>query len=198
MDNCCIVILAAGQSSRLGRPKQLVEINGKTNIRRIIEEAKSLVPENVFVVLGSRYEEIYDHIKDENANVIYNKEWNMGISSSIKTAIREIIKNRVEVYKIIIAVCDQPFTNREVFKKLIDENNKTKKPIVACEYRKVMGTPALFDKCMFDELMTLEGDIGAGKIIKKNSHLTAIVDFPKGMFDIDVEEDIENILKNLE
>lgn len=197
MDNCCIVILAAGQSSRLGRPKQLIEINGKTNIRRIIEEAKSIViPQNVFVVLGSNYEEIYDHIKEEDIYVIYNKEWNLGISSSIKVAIREILIHKPEINQIIIAVCDQPFTDSAIFKKLMDEYIKTQKPIIASAYASINGTPVLFDKSMFEHLITLEGDTGAGKIIKKNNHLLACVDFPKGVFDIDTEEDLEKIHKN--
>ncbi len=189
LKNFVIVILAAGQSKRLGHPKQLVVYNGKTLLNRAIDSAVGTKIENIFVVLGAHFEEIRESITNTNVSILKNRHFEEGMSSSIRCGLKEIIEKSPQVESVIFLVCDQPFVNSDLLLNLMSEFKKSGKPIVASQYENILGTPALFHKSFFDELLKLEGDVGAGKIIKQNLDSVASVNFEEGIVDIDTLED---------
>jgi CTP:molybdopterin cytidylyltransferase MocA len=95
-------------------------------------------------------------------------------------------------------VCDQPFISLTLVNQLLNIQQKTGKAIVACSYGDTVGTPVLFKSTFFPELLTLQGDAGAKKIIKQHSGAVATVTFPKGHIDIDTDTDYEALKKMLE
>jgi molybdenum cofactor cytidylyltransferase len=95
----------------------------------------------------------------------------------------------------MILVSDQPHLTNNHIVQLIDAQNKSGLPIAACSYAGIMGTPALFHKSIFPELMQLKGDIGAKKIIESRKQDVVTVFFDKGIVDIDTQADYENLLK---
>jgi molybdenum cofactor cytidylyltransferase len=195
MNENVIVILAAGASSRMKQPKQLLPYHNKSLLAHTINEAKkSLMP--VIVVLGANALEIKTQTRNLEGEILVNKEWESGISSSIKAGLQKALAHFKEMQNCIFAVCDQPYISSNLFRELVDQKKKSSKKIVACSYADTLGTPCLFDKKYFDELLNLEGDHGAKSILQKYRNDVASVDFEKGKIDVDTKKDYEELLKN--
>jgi molybdenum cofactor cytidylyltransferase len=192
-----IVILAAGNSSRLGRPKQLLSFKETTLLQHIIREAAAVHEVAVIVVTGANHEVIEKEIDSSKVKISFNPDWELGMSSSISAGLKRLTEAHPEIEKCIFTVCDQPFVSRSVFENLIAESFKTQKGIAASSYAETLGTPVLFDKRYFDELLNLKGQEGAKKIITKFLADTASVSFDKGNIDIDTEEDYTKFLSEL-
>src|ERR1700761_1556804 len=104
------IILAAGESSRLGQPKQNLLFKGQTLLQRTVDSALQSECKPVIVVLGANDSTI---IPPKETIVLYNKDWKEGMASSIRTAINELNKD-LSVDKVIIMLCDQPFVKAEL------------------------------------------------------------------------------------
>ena len=185
------IILAAGESSRLGQPKQNLVFNGQTLLQHAVDSALQSACKPVIVVLGANDSTI---ISPRKALVLYNKDWKEGMASSIRTAINELNKE-LSVDKVIIMLCDQPFVNATLLNTLIDKQVQTGKPIVACTYSGTTGAPVLFDRSLFAELLLLQGNEGAKKILITHANQIATIPFEQGSIDIDTPDDYENLIK---
>ena len=194
MEGYTIILLAAGSSSRFGSPKQLAQNNGKSFIRHSVSEAIK-VKADVIVVLGANVDIVKKEIINFPVQIEYNKDWEEGMASSIRSGIKAALNKNPLAEAVVMVVCDQPFLSFEVIVELIEKHEATKKPIVACAYKNVIGTPALFDKTLFKSLLKLKGQGGAKKIISQNMNVTVTVPFPLGYIDIDTKEDFENLQK---
>jgi molybdenum cofactor cytidylyltransferase len=193
--NCEILIIAAGQSKRLGKPKQLLAFEGKSLINRLIEITKLAGTYPTTLVLGANADKITTQLQDKHLTVVMNEQWEEGMASSIRAGVKSIIQASPNMDGIMILVCDQPFINVENINGLIALQLATGKPIAACYYANVLGTPALFHKSIFPDLLELKGDIGAKKIIKNKEEEVAKLHFEKGVLDIDTEADYKQLLK---
>lgn len=192
-----IIILAAGNSSRLGQPKQLLRYKDTTFLEYIIGEASVIKEAAVIVVTGANHELIEKEIDASKIKIAFNPDWESGMSSSINTGLNKALQLFPEIEKCILAVCDQPFVSHSIFENLITEYHKTKKGIVASSYAETVGTPVLFDKKYFNELLRLKGQEGAKKIINGFLEDTASTPFEKGNIDIDTEEDYNKLISEL-
>ena len=190
-----IILLAAGSSSRLGRPKQLVELGGKTLIQNAIEEAKKCQADSMVVVLGWNPDLIQTGFESKNVNVVFNKSWEEGMASSMQTGLKFLIENS-QTDQVILMLCDQPFVDAVLLNRLIEEKESSGKGIIACSYSETMGVPALFDASYFNELLSLKGSEGAKKVIFNHSEDVLALDIPEGSIDLDTEDDLKKI-KNL-
>lgn len=188
-----IIILAAGASTRLGRPKQLLEYNNSTLVRHAIDEAvKSNIGE-VIIVLGAGAESISPAIESSKVTVVNNNEWQEGIASSIRHGINSV---NADVEGVLLMVCDQPYVDASVLQSIITAHERTGKPIVACQYRDTAGTPVFFHRSFFDRLTDLQGDTGAKMIIMKNPGKVELVPFFRGEIDIDTNKDYNSLILN--
>lgn len=195
-NNIGIVILAAGSSSRLGKPKQLLLYNDKSLLQHSIDAAINSNGNSVIVVLGANEDLISKEINKTGAHIITNKEWEEGMASSVRTGLDTLFKISPTTDGVIFMVCDQPYISSSLLNDLISTQQKTKKPIITSSYGETIGPPALFHKSLFNELMQLKGDAGARKIIQQHSYEVATVLFTNGKIDIDTKEDYE-ALENL-
>ncbi|MDQ1166242.1 molybdenum cofactor cytidylyltransferase [Flavobacterium sp. SORGH_AS 622] len=189
-----IVILAAGSSSRLGRPKQLLQYKETTLLNNTILEASKVQNSFVVVVTGANSESVLKELNSAEITTCFNLDWETGMSSSIVKGLNEILLLNPDCEQCIFAVCDQPFVTTSIFENLINEYVKTGKAIVASAYSKTLGTPVLFHKKYFPELLELKGQEGAKKLIKKYAEDTASIIFEKGNIDIDTEEDYDELI----
>ena len=188
-----IVILAAGASTRLGSPKQLL-VHEKANLlQHAIDEALDAEASAVLVVLGSEAQKIAGSIEKKKAQVIINEDWQEGMSSSIRKGVEASGKTNADA--VIIMVCDQPYVSATLLKQLASEHFETGKPIVASQYKDTLGTPVLFHESFYPALLGLQGDVGAKKIIMDNKDQAQAVKFPLGEIDIDEKEDLEKMLQ---
>ena len=187
------VILAAGESSRFGRPKQLVQFRGKSLVRRVVDAAKAANCSVIVVVLGSKREQIERELKETDAIVAENRDWRRGIGSSIRVGVENAVNQAPDIEAIVLLTCDQPFVKTDTIERLIAMREKTKKAIVASSYSETLGVPALFDRSCFQELLSLPDDSGAKSIILSNHERVAELLFPEGKIDIDTAADYEKL-----
>lgn len=189
-----IIILAAGSSSRLGRPKQLLDYKGKTLLQTVINEALETSCRPVIAVLGSNAKEIASQHQHDQVNFVINESWENGMASSIVAGLSAIIRNNSEIESIIIAVADQAFIKMINFNNLIEKQKETGKNIIASTYAETIGTPVLFKKDYFEALLSLTGAEGAKKILKQYPQDVETVVFEHGEIDIDTETDYNNLI----
>jgi molybdenum cofactor cytidylyltransferase len=197
MANIGAVILAAGESSRFGQPKQLIRFRGQTLLRRVVDEAIQAGCAPIVVVIGSDREKISAELISDDVVLVANENWKLGIGSSIRAGVRALIEKNSgqvtddEISAIVLLVCDQPFVDSGVIRSLIALRDKTGKAIVASSYSRTLGVPALFDRICFRELRTLADDSGAKPIILANPERVAKFSFPEGARDIDTSADYD-------
>ncbi len=189
-----ILIVAAGQSKRLGAPKQLLTFEGETLINRLIGLVKNSTSFPITLVLGANAKAIEDQLTETELTIVLNNEWEEGMASSIRTGITHILKQGSTTEGIMILVCDQPFLTEDHIKNLFEIQQSSGLPLAACYYAGVIGTPALFHQSIFPELLELKGDIGAKSIIKKRESEVAKLHFDKGVIDIDTMEDYQQLI----
>ncbi len=188
-DESAVVILAAGGSRRLGRPKQLVEIEGQSLVRRAAEAALAANSGPVYVVVGAEVIRIRKALDGLPVELVVNDAWKEGIASSIRAAIDAIERRDRPVETIMLMLCDQPGVSADVVRRLLDAYRATRAPVVAARYPEGPGVPALFHAELFPALKTLGGDVGARQLIR---HLDRdVVTIPFAMTgDIDTLEDL--------
>ena len=192
MCDIAVIILAAGASRRMGRPKQLLPFRGKYLLQHIVDEAFGF-SDRVVVVLGANHEEISASINTEQVNVVFNNQWEQGMSTSVHCGLSALKNTNTET--AIFLTCDQPFVTAGLLRQMTDVHQKNGQPIVACRYAETLGVPVLFHQSMFVQLNGLQGDAGAKKIVMQFPDLVATVDFPEGAFDIDTPDDYQNLIK---
>jgi molybdenum cofactor cytidylyltransferase len=180
------ILLAAGSSSRLGRPKQLLEFDGNTLLQKSIAAALN-VSKNVIVVLGANEKLIRPTISGFPIKIVLNESFAAGMSSSIRTGM-SVLENR-NCEAVLLMLCDQPHVDALLLEKMISVFKKSELPIVAAEYEGKVGVPAIFDVSFFQTLKILEGQKGAKVLIMNNLEKVERVVFEKGKIDIDTEED---------
>jgi len=208
------VILAAGESSRLGQPKQLIQFRGKTLVRRMVDAASEAGCRPVLVVLGNSkrtshlhsprspreeargheidlVEAISSELMKSGATIVANPNWTCGIGTSIRAGVQHLITIAPGVEATVLLTCDQPYVDRAVIDGLIRLHHETRKPIVAASYADTLGVPALFDRSRLPDLLGLDDSAGAKSIILSNRDQVAEFPFPEGEIDIDTAEDRE-------
>jgi molybdenum cofactor cytidylyltransferase len=187
-----IVILAAGASTRLGRPKQLLTWQGKTLLQHAVQTALTITTQPV-VVTGCNADQLAAGLNHTQVHIVFNPDWELGIASSIRYGLQALLDRTPAPDQVIFMVCDQPFVSAELLLDLINERQKSQRSIVASSYAGTLGIPALFDKSMFPQLLDLQGDMGAKKLIQGHPDEVAFVEFPQGNIDIDTELEYEKL-----
>lgn len=193
MTGTALIILAAGRSSRLGAIKQLLPFHNKTLLQHVVDEAIRAGPDPVVVVTGANADEIMKSLRLQQAGIVYNENWKTGMASSIVAGLQHVLNIDPRLERIIVAVCDQPFVSTGLFKQLYETHLSAPANIVACTYAGTIGTPVLFVKKYFDQLLQLKGNEGAKKILLANMADVTTIDFPQGAIDVDTPRDYENL-----
>ncbi|MBX7211462.1 MAG: nucleotidyltransferase family protein [Verrucomicrobiaceae bacterium] len=179
-----IVILAAGSSSRLGSPKQLIDWHGQPLLRHLAQQAIA-TGAPVTVILGANAEIIRPTIADLPLTIVENDQWPEGMSSSVRLA-----ATRIDAGALLLMTCDQPFVTTETLRALIGARITSHHRIVASEYEGTVGVPALFDRSLFTTLCGLTGAQGAKSLICRHLFETIRLPFPAGKFDLDTPADL--------
>lgn len=189
-----VIILAAGDSSRLGEPKQLLSFKGKTLLRHAVDTAMALHDSAILVVTGSQHEQLLPELEASTVTVVNNSAWKMGMSTSIVLGLTELLKMIPDCEACTLVVCDQPYLSTQILEKLVGAQRETGKGIAAAGYANTAGTPVLFTSLYFDVLLGLTGEQGARSIVKKYQEDLVIVPFPKGEIDIDTRQAYDDLL----
>lgn len=164
-----ILILAAGEASRMGTPKQLLPWKNTTLLGQVIENAKSTKQGNVFVVLGAYAAEIRKQFSVKDVSYVIHKDWKKGLGSSIAAGVQHIVSYNPGYKAVLLLLGDQPFVDAAYLELLISTFRKSDEGIVATGYGQKTGVPAIFDQVYFNRLTSLGGDIGAKHILEERS-----------------------------
>ena len=144
-----IIVLAAGESRRLGVPKQLAMWNGESLLHKAAREA-TLVPDTeVVVVMGAQAHEFRREIVHLPAQISVNADWQSGMSSSLRTGLQCLLASNPDIQACIFMVCDQPHVSVQLLQSMITIYRVSGRRIVAAEYNGILGVPALFDQSLF-------------------------------------------------
>ncbi len=189
--NIALLVLAAGASLRLGKPKQQVEIEGETMLSRTLRIGSQIDWHSKHLVVGYRKEEILKNQNLHQFEVIDNVNWSMGLGKSIATGVR-VIQNE-NIKGVMLCLVDQFFLNQGVFEKILSTIS-SEDNIVRCRYLQGAGPPVFFGKNYFSELVKLNDDHGAKSIIELYNKRVKEVPFDKGHIDLDTQEDLKWIM----
>jgi molybdenum cofactor cytidylyltransferase len=192
---CCVaedpwpaVVLAAGESARLGRPKQLVEIEGESLVRRSVRAAMEAGFAPVYVVLGAVAEEVRRELAGTDAVFVENAEWREGMGSSLRRGVGEAAAQRPA--HLLVMVCDQPAVTSDLLRRMRQQHLAADAPVTAAEYAGVLGVPAIFSRALFADLLAVTGDRGARGVIGRYSAQAGRVAFEAGAWDVDSPDDL--------
>jgi len=187
------VVLAAGESSRLGRPKQLVEFRGRSLIRGAVEAAREAGCSPVVVVLGAWSEPVLREIESLEIRAVVNEAWREGMGGSVRAGITELVSAGDEIEAVLLTGCDQPWLSADVMRRLIGAYRGREDPsetMAACAYAGTLGVPALFAREEFHQLLALEGDRGARDLLRAREGRVVRISWPEGARDVDLPEDL--------
>jgi molybdenum cofactor cytidylyltransferase len=189
-----VILLAAGNSARMGSPKQLLDYHGKPLIRHATEIALRTKCAAVVIVLGANAAEIRNALDgietgQEKVEVIENPRWAEGMGTSIQTGVQAV--EALGFTGAILALADQPLITPEILNRLIAEHERTGQPIVASQYAGTVGVPVFFAQSHFSQLMALAPDQGCKGVILKNGDAALRIDCPEAETDIDTPLDYE-------
>lgn len=187
------IILAAGESKRLGRPKQLLDIRGQTLIRRVTQTAAQSQLTSVLVVLGHASAEIARELEGIDVQVVVNPDFATGQASSLRTAMHALAPISDAV---VFLLGDQPTVAGSSINALVEAYDTMRPAIIQPRYRGQPGHPVLFDCALFGELAGVTGDQGARDVIRRHAADVQYVDIDRDPPpDIDTEADYQSVLR---
>lgn len=193
MDPVAALILAAGGSTRLGQPKQLLRIAGESLVFRAVRTATEAGCAPIALVVGSLRAEIEAEVGDAPVLIVPNEQWTRGVGTSIHAGLRALLDAQPDLQSVVLLTCDQPFVDRTTLTRLIDKQRTSSKAIIASSYADTLGIPALFARSCFEELLALPDDSGAKPLIEARLAEVASIAFPRGEIDLDTPADLERL-----
>ncbi|GAA3929575.1 nucleotidyltransferase family protein [Hymenobacter algoricola] len=189
-----LLLLAAGSSSRLGRPKQLLPYQGQTLLRRAAETAVAAAEGGpVVVVTGALHEALLPELAGLPLTVVRCPAWALGMGASLHAGLAAL-EAAGPLPALTVLLCDQPHVTPALLWQLRAAHAATGRPIAACEYAGVRGVPVFFAAAALALLRALPAAAGAGQLLKQHPQLVAPVPFPAGAMDVDTEEQYAALL----
>ncbi len=189
------LILAAGSSSRLGQPKQLIIWRDKPLIVHAIDHAVAACGRGVTVVTGAEADAVEAAISDAgcHASIVHNAGWEQGMGASLRHGMHKITTS--DARAVLIMLCDQPLVGRKDIESLVNVWCHHPDQAVATQYNNGNGVPAIFPRRMFPKLLELDGDEGARGLLA-NLPGASLVRVKNVALDIDTPEDLRRLLRD--
>ncbi len=180
------LILAAGESSRMGTDKAVLTYRDRTFLELVAQTLQEIGIERIAVVLGHHAQEIQRHVKIEAAQILINPDYKSGQTSSLKVGLRSLTADDVEA--IVLCLVDHPAVSAETLTRLVAAYRESGAPVVIPTYRGRRGHPVLIGRQLFDELLGLAADAGADSVLRKFRQTTRFVEVEDEGILIDVDD----------
>lgn len=189
------IILAAGESKRMRRPKQLIKWHGRALIEHVTQQAVDAALKPVVVVTGHRADEVRAALNHPLATVVHNPDWPEGMSTSVRSGVAVLTS---DIDAAVFLLIDQPRVDAAHIKAMITMYHNSGKPIIVSSYKGRRSSPTLFDRSFFEQLMHASGDSGGRAIIKANPESVASVEAANEstLVDIDTPETLRRELES--
>ena len=192
-----VLILAAGTSRRMGSIKQLLPWKSSNLLTHTVQQAIGLDTAATFVVLGAHYETIKTQIVNLPVNILYHKNWNEGMGTSLTYGLSVIAQSDINYKSVLILLCDQPLIDTLYLKQLLKTEEDHPEKIIASFYKEGYGVPVIFPKKYFKDLLKLNGDKGAKKIILKFQKEVITINGQDQCIDVDTPKSYKALYKKL-
>jgi molybdenum cofactor cytidylyltransferase len=190
------VLLAAGTSSRMGRNKLLVELGGKSVLRRAVETAAAAGLEPILVVLGHEPERARAELAGLGCATVLNADYARGINTSLRAGIAAVPESAVAA---VVMLADMPFVSAAMIRELVERWRAVDAPLAVSIYGEVLAPPMLYARSLFPELRALDGE-GCGKrVVKRHRDAALEVAWPaSALTDLDLPEDVDRVRTQIE
>jgi molybdenum cofactor cytidylyltransferase len=188
------VILAAGGSSRMGQPKQLLQFRGSSLLRRAVDTALAAGAEQVIVVLGHAADQLLPEVEATTATVVLNDQWMEGVSTSLRGGLAAVSS---EARGVFIYPADMPLVTPEALRELARRQQVSGRPSAMTEAGGVRGVPVFITRSLFPALMIQEGDVGGAQYLRAHPESVEAVHFDDAdlVRDVDRPEDYARLLE---
>jgi molybdenum cofactor cytidylyltransferase len=182
--NVTAIVLAAGTSSRMGQPKQLMPVEGRSLVRRAAEAAIGSVARQTIVVTGAARENVEAELSGLAVMLVHNPDYAEGMSTSLRAGLGAV---RPEVDAVVVLLADQPFVDSTIVDGLVDLYERSAGLIVRPRYGGVPGNPVLWDRKLFEELLVQEGDQGGRALLQRYTSEIVWLDLPDAALQTDID-----------
>ncbi|HWS26275.1 MAG TPA: nucleotidyltransferase family protein [Xanthomonadales bacterium] len=180
------LLLAAGASRRLGRPKQLELIDGETLIRRMARAALATRPSRLYVALGAEIPGCTSALAGLSLQILHCSDWNYGMGATLAQATRAIATSAAG---LLVLGVDQPQLDEQHLNRLVEQWRNTPDAPVASAYADTLGTPVLFPAHWRERLSTLDADHGARWLLRASGETVHVIHAPQLALDLDDAQD---------
>ena len=180
------VVLAAGESSRMGRPKALLPIDGETFIEKIVGALRKTSVGNIIVVLGHNSEEMKRRIEHLPVEILINPDYKLGQLSSLHVALRRVEKEP-DCDGVLVHLVDHPYLDAKLVERLIERFSVSRKLIIVPRYNGKRGHPVIFARKLFTELLAAPMDQGAKAVVNARGDDTLQVDTENAGIIVDID-----------
>lgn len=182
------VVLAAGGSSRMGEPKQLLPVNGQPMVRRAVEAACDAGLAQVVVVVGASAPAVASALDGLRVHLVYNDAWAEGMSTSLRAGLAALSP---EVGAALVVLADQPGLSGDLLRQIVARYRASEAPIVVPYYHGQRGNPVLFHRRLFAELAQIEGDRGGRVLVDRYTDQVERIDMDDAAVvrDVDTRQD---------
>ena len=184
-----LVILAAGASTRMGRAKQLLEVEGESLLHRIIRIGQEAGFYPLIVVTGARRADIAAHLEQQPVQQAHNTDWETGMGSSVSTGVSAALGLVADAPAVGFVLTDQPYVSAPLLRAMKARLFGTNAIGIAATYQQTLGVPAIFRKPLYPELLQLKGHKGAKPVLRRYARQLIAHPFPEGDIDLDTPED---------
>ena len=186
------VVLAAGKSTRMGQPKQLLLWNGKPLLEHALANLRNVKLNEIVVVVGCGADAVRKQVDLHDIKVVENRDYELGMGRSLGVGVSAVAE---ATDAALIVLADQPFVRPETYRQLIGQYRQSDAQVIIPTYRGFRGNPVLLDRAVFSEVMALNGDVGCRAIFGKHSDgITKVaVDDIGILLDIDTHDDLNRL-----
>jgi len=191
----CIIVLAAGSSTRFGRNKLLEKIDGSTMIEKVVGSAASSKADEVIVVLGHEARRVKEALKNFQCKFVFNEDFERGQSYSVKAGVKSVMGYADAV---MVLPGDVALITPKSINMVIEEYETSGGSIIVASHEGRLGHPILFDRCLFDEIMEInEETMGLKAVLNRRGDVIKKVEVGSNevLIDVDSEEDLKKISK---
>jgi molybdenum cofactor cytidylyltransferase len=185
------IILAAGKSLRMGRPKQLIPWKGGPLVRLPVAAARNGGADPIWMVTGAHADQVGDAVGSEGIRLVHNDRFAEGMGSSIAAGFRAAIQTSA-VEAVFLLLCDQPAVDAALLRHMDSRARESGRGLIACRYRGTMGPPIRVVRSFFHAFTAIPPGTGARRILHQHPDDLETVDFPEGGRDLDTPADLGN------
>lgn len=194
-DDVAGVILAAGTSSRMGRNKLLLQLGGRSVLRRAVDTALAAGLDPVLVVVGHQREQAESELRDARCKLVANPDYQDGVNTSLRTGIRAVPEGCPAA---VVMLADMPLVTPAMLRTMLEQYRGGRAPLVVSSYEGVDAPPILYDRLLFDELAVLEGEGCGKKVVKRHTEEALRLPWPAlALTDLDLPGDVDRVRAQL-